>query len=86
MTSATACEALAHVRIAAVNERLGLRLPEEEDFETIGGFVFHQCGRIPEVGERVESHGAAIEVLAATRRRIDLVRVERIAADDSDGR
>jgi len=25
-------------------------------------------------------------VLAATRRRIDLVRVERIAADDSDGR
>jgi CBS domain containing-hemolysin-like protein len=86
MTSATACEALAHVRIAAVNERLGLRLPEEEDFETIGGFVFHQCGRIPEVGERVVSHGAAIEVLAATRRRIDLVRVERVAVDDSDGR
>jgi len=86
MTSPTACEALAHVRIAAVNDRLGLRLPEEEDFETIGGFVFHQCGRIPEVGERVASHGAAIEVLAATRRRIDLVRVERIAADDTDGR
>ena len=86
MTSATACEALAHVRIAAVNERLGLGLPEEEDFETIGGFVFHQCGRIPEVGERVVSHGAAIDVLAATRRRIDLVRVERVAADDSDGR
>jgi CBS domain containing-hemolysin-like protein len=86
MTSATTCEALAHVRIAAVNDRLGLDLPEEEDFETIGGFVFHQCGRIPEVGERIESHGVAIEVLAATRRRIDLVRVERIAADHADGR
>jgi CBS domain containing-hemolysin-like protein len=86
MTSATTCEALAHVRIAAVNARLGLELPEEEDFETIGGFVFHQCGRIPEVGERIESHGVAIEVLAATRRRIDLVRVERLAPDAADGR
>jgi CBS domain containing-hemolysin-like protein len=85
MTSADACEALAHVRIATVNDRLGLQLPEEEDFETIGGFVFHQCGRIPEVGERIESHNAALEVLAATRRRIDLVRVERLGKA-ADGR
>jgi CBS domain containing-hemolysin-like protein len=85
MTSPDACEALAHVRIAAVNDRLGLQLPEEEDFETIGGFVFHQFGRIPEVGERIESHGAALEVLAATRRRIDLVRVERLGKA-ADGR
>jgi putative hemolysin len=86
MTSPGVCETLAHVRIAAVNDRLGLRLPEEEDFETIGGFVFHQFGRIPEVGERIESHGAVLEVLAATRRRIDLVRVERVAPDGDDGR
>ena len=79
LLSADACEALAHVRIGLVNQRLGLALPEEEDFETIGGFVFHQFGRIPEVGERIESHGARLEVLAATRRRIDLVRVDRAA-------
>jgi CBS domain containing-hemolysin-like protein len=85
MTSPDACEALAHVRIAAVNDRLGLDLAEEEGFETIGGFVFHQFGRIPEVGERIESHGAALEVLAATRRRIDLVRVERLGKA-ADGR
>ena len=86
MTSPTACEALAHVRIAVVNERLGIGLPEEEDFETIGGFVFHQFGRIPEVGERIESHGVSLEVLAATRRRIDLVRVERLERAPADGR
>jgi CBS domain containing-hemolysin-like protein len=78
MLSPDACEALAHVRIGVVNRRLDVTLPEEEDFETIGGFVFHQCGRIPEVGERIESHGVRLEVLAATRRRIDLVRVERL--------
>ncbi|MFM9025671.1 MAG: hemolysin family protein [Planctomycetaceae bacterium] len=84
MLSPDACEALAHVRIGAVNERLALELPEEEDFETIGGFVFHCCGRIPQVGETIESHGARLEVLAATRRRIDLVRVERL--EPRDGR
>ena len=72
------CEVLAHVPVTRLNERMHVSLPEEAGYETIGGFVFHQFGRIPEVGERIESHGAALEVLAATRRRIDLVRVERL--------
>lgn len=72
------CEVLAHVPIARVNARMGLSLPEEAGYETIGGFVFHQCGRIPEVGDKVRSHAAILEVLAATRRRIDLIRIERL--------
>ena len=75
--SSGVCEVLAHVPVARVNERMGLALPEEAGYETIGGFFFHQCGRVPEVGDRIESHGAVLEVLAATRRRIDLIRIER---------
>jgi CBS domain containing-hemolysin-like protein len=78
MVTSDVCEARAAVRIGVINEKMDLSLPEEADFETIGGFVFHQCGRFPEVGERIESHGVAIEVLAATGRRIDLVRIERL--------
>jgi len=78
MLSEHAGEVLANVRVAVVNRRLGVALPEGEDFDTVGGFVFHECGRIPEIGARMESHGARLEVLAATRRRIDLVRVERL--------
>jgi CBS domain containing-hemolysin-like protein len=79
MLSEQAGEVLANVRIAEVNRRFGVALPEERDYDTLGGFVFHECGRIPEIGERLETHGARLEVLAATRRRIDLVRVERLA-------
>ena len=75
--SSDVCEVLAHVPVARVNERMGLSLPEEAGYETIGGFFFHQCGRVPDVGDRIESHGAVLEVLAATRRRIDLIRIER---------
>jgi CBS domain containing-hemolysin-like protein len=60
-------------------------LPEEEGYETVGGLVFHTFGRIPEVGERIESHGAALEVLAATRRRLELIRVERLGTDRPGG-
>lgn len=77
MVAPDLCESLASVRIADINERMRIALPEETDFETIGGFVFHRCGRIPEVGERIETDGVVIEVLAATRRRIERVRIER---------
>ena len=79
------CEVLAHVPVSRLNARMRVALPEEEGYETVGGFVFHQCGRIPEVGERIESHGVALEVLAATRRRIDLIRAERLGDDDAGG-
>src|SRR5207237_6731723 len=40
----------ARLSIDDANEQLGLGLPGEE-YETIGGFVFGQLGRLPEVGE-----------------------------------
>jgi CBS domain containing-hemolysin-like protein len=80
----TVCEVLAHVPVVRLNERLGLGLPEEEGYETVGGFLFHRLGRIPEAGDRVEVPGALFEVLAASRRRVDLVRVERRGGDDGD--
>jgi CBS domain containing-hemolysin-like protein len=89
MLGPEACEALASVRLPVVNERLGIALPVAADFDTLGGFVFHECGRIPEVGESLVAGGARLEVLAATRRRIDLLRVERLepaAGTPSDGR
>jgi len=76
--SADVCEVLAHVPVARVNARMQVALPEEAGYETIGGYVFHQCGRIPEVGETFAAHGVLVEVLAATRRRIDLIRLARV--------
>jgi CBS domain containing-hemolysin-like protein len=69
-------EALARVRIHDLNERLGLSLPEDEHFDTIGGFVFHELGRIPNVGEELIWQDVRIKVLEATRRRIDRVSIQ----------
>lgn len=77
MLSPGACEVRSQVRLSELNKRLGLSLPEEADFETVGGLVFHQAGRIPQPGEMVEVDGVALEVLSATRSRIDWIRVEK---------
>lgn len=72
----------ARVHVDEVNEALAIELPENGDYETIGGFVFTVLGRIPEQGEEF-SHGALhVRVLDAEPRKINRLRlhVQRDAA------
>lgn len=45
------CEALGRAHVDQINEVMDFDLPEDEDFDTIGGFVFAEFGRVPMVGE-----------------------------------
>ncbi|MCB0220293.1 MAG: HlyC/CorC family transporter [Chrysiogenetes bacterium] len=60
------------VTIEEVNERLGLNLPDE-DYTSIGGYVFGRIGRRPKVGDKAEIEGATLRVEA-----IDGLRVSRV--------
>jgi CBS domain containing-hemolysin-like protein len=46
-----------------LNERLGLHLPTDLEFQTIGGLVFHELGRLPGKGDSVSAYGIAITVI-----------------------
>jgi CBS domain containing-hemolysin-like protein len=50
------------------------------DYDTIGGFVQQQLGRIPGPGETVDADGLRFEVQTVEHRRIRTVRVVRRAA------
>lgn len=69
-------EVLARAHIDEVNEQLGISLPEERDYDTLGGFVFNELGRVPKVGESVEWQNVRITVLDVTRRRVERLRVD----------
>ena len=59
---------------------LGLgQLPNEgrEDYQTVGGLVMDQLGRIPVEGDRFEWDGFSFEVLDMDGRRVDKVLVEK---------
>ncbi len=70
----------AGLRISELNEELDLDLPDEEDFDTVAGFVLSRMGRFPKAGEKLEWNGIEIEVLAANDRRVLEVLFRRPAA------
>ncbi len=61
-------------RVQEFNEYFASRFSDEE-YDTIGGLVMHQFGRLPRRGEAVTMDGLEFKVLRADRRRIDQLRV-----------
>ena len=73
--------------IEEVNEVLGINIPDGE-YDTIGGFIMSELGRIPTEDERpvIEAEGFRFSVEEMDDRRIERVRAERLPQpeDESD--
>ena len=50
--------------------RLEIELPDDEDYDTIGGFVFSHLGYIPKVGEKFDYENLSVTVTAAGPRAV----------------
>lgn len=75
----------ARVYIDDLNDELDLQLPENKDYDTVGGFVFSTLGHIPDVGEQFEYDGAQFTVTAAERTKVTRVRIALIDQDAATG-
>jgi len=64
----------ARMHLDELNDLFDLNFPEDRDFDTIGGFVFSELGRVPKPGETVAFGHLRITVAEATERKI--VRLE----------
>ncbi len=63
-------------RIDDFNEYFECELSDEE-YDTIGGLVMHELGRLPRRGEKIDFDGFEFAVTKADRRRIDALQVQR---------
>lgn len=63
------------VEIEEIEERFGCDFPEE-DYETIGGFLFLQLGDVPGPGASLDYQNLRLTVLDADDRRIHKIRIE----------
>jgi CBS domain containing-hemolysin-like protein len=75
----------ARVHVKDLNEELGISLPEDADYETVGGFVFSTLGRIPDTGEELEYQNVHIVVLDAEERKINRLRIHVIRQPQEAG-
>ena len=64
-------------RIEDFNEYFECELDDEE-YDTVGGLVMHELGRLPRRGEKVHFGGFEFAVVKADKRRIDALQVQRL--------
>ena len=67
--------------IGELNERFGLSVPDD-DYTTIGGYIFGALGRLAVAGDRIVAGGAVFTVRDMDGRRIDSLAVDLHAAGD----
>jgi putative hemolysin len=75
-----AVEASGHAPVADLNAALGLRIPEDDGYETVAGFMLSRFGSIPRAGDAFTESGMRFTVLEATPAAVQRIRVERVAA------
>jgi magnesium and cobalt transporter len=68
----------ARAAIEDVADVFDVVLPEQDLYETAGGLVMTEAGRLPTVGEAVELEGLRFEVRERTRTRLVTLHVKRV--------
>jgi hemolysin (HlyC) family protein len=57
----------------------------DDEYDTIGGLVMHELGRLPRRGEHLQFAGFDFQVIKADRRRIDTLQVQRSVSEAVTG-
>ncbi len=65
----------AKVPVYDLNASYPLHLPDDQGYETLGGFVFSTLGRVPETGEQFRHNGAEFTIVDADTRRVNTVQI-----------
>jgi CBS domain containing-hemolysin-like protein len=68
-----------------LNELIEAKLPEDEEWQSVGGLVSAALGKIPEPGDEVTFQGFRFCVEKVSRRRIETVLVQRVPDHPESG-
>lgn len=72
----TTIELESRIYIDDLNRDFELNLPEDEDYDTVGGFVFSHLGYIPKTGETFDYEGMGFTIVLAETREIKRIRIK----------
>ena len=77
--SSTTAEVSGTTHVNRLNEAMGLKLPEDQEFDTVSGLIMKQLNEIPRSGRDLVFDNVRFRVEQANRRCIELVHVEILA-------
>ena len=59
-----------------MDDELGVELPEDEEYDTVAGFVLANLGHVPDIGEVIEIQNLVFTTLKATETQIDRLSIK----------
>jgi putative hemolysin len=65
------------LEIDYINETFRLDLPEEDDYDTLGGLIIHETEEIPSVGEVIDIANYSVKIVKVSNTRIELVELTK---------
>lgn len=60
-----------------------IRFPKLPDYDTLGGFIYHKAGTIPEIGYKIFLDNFSLEVIKGSDRLIDKVRLTPVSKSEN---
>ena len=72
----------ARYEVDQLNYELDIEIPEDESYETIGGFAFAKLGSIPKIGRTFEHDNLKITILDAGQRKINRLKIVKLPPPD----
>lgn len=78
----------ARMSILDVAEQLGIKIPQEGDYDTIGGYIYHTAGTIPSKGFVIHSDEFELMVLRSNERCVEKIKIKptpRSGTNDDEG-
>lgn len=74
----------ARMSILDIEDELNIKIPQEGEYDTIGGYVFHTAGTIPEKGFVIHHDEFEMEILQSNNRCVEKVRIKPVLTPRSD--
>ncbi|HEV8248253.1 MAG TPA: hemolysin family protein [Polyangiaceae bacterium] len=73
----------ASVSISDLSRYLGAELPEDGDYNSLGGFVVAQLGKVPEIGTKLVALGLEFTVREGDERHVSKIEIARVMPPES---
>lgn len=67
----------ARMNIIDIEDELGIAIPEEGEYDTIGGYVYHKTGTIPPKGFVIHHDDFDVVIVESNERSVDKVRLKK---------
>ena len=72
------------IEVRTLRDEFRLDIPEDDEYQTLAGYIIHETGSLPAQDERIEIDGITFTIKARSATRLDLIRVETAQVSDKE--